>query len=896
MEATELMKRKADQRFGMNKRLDSDRSGKDKGRSIRFEVDYRTLFESSNDGIIVLRGHAIIDVNSRVIEMFGCDRDDLLGKGIRDISPEHQHDGVPTVNRIIEHTEKIANGSPLRFSWLYSRPDSSQFLAESTVTLLNPAPNDLVMLALRDITKEQEMAELFENMYRINPLAMILTDAETGVHIDVNEAYSKIFGYSQEETVGKTTLDLGIWIDPAERRRFIELSTQHGQALGFEAQMRNRKGERISILLNSAVLRHGFRRVLFTMAQDVTRLRQAEISFRNVFEQAPFALGITDLYTGVIIDVNKRLVDMLGYPREEMLGRNGAEFDNFPEDIRLGLYDLLVRYGRFDNVETIFISKSGEKLNIVDSASLIPFEGRTVVLNALQDITTQKRAETALRESEEKFSKLFSANPDFISVSDIETGLFYEANEGLKHLLGYNREEMIGKTSLELGMWVYPEERARFVAEIKKKGEIPGFWIKFRGREGNVFDGTISSKTIDFNGKKCMLNVIKDMTEMVKLEEQLRHSQRMEAIGTLAGGVAHDFNNILTGIEGHIELAKMKLGEDNPAAANLDMVMKLSNKAAQLNHNLLAFSRKQALNREIISIREIIRRSEQLLKRLIGADIEFSVDFDDDAAVNADALQIEQVIINMVVNARDAMPKGGKLTIATEIVDVDEYTAQKYQADRTGNYICVTISDTGVGMTRDVMDRIFDPFFTTKGVGKGTGLGLSMAYGNIRQHGGFISVYSEVGVGSQFRIFLPVVHGESERKKIDTDSVARGGTETILIAEDDDVVRNLDRLFLEKGGYTVLDARDGEEAIRIFTENMGNISMVILDVIMPKKTGKDAFDAIKLLNPSIKVLFISGYTDDYIHERAELGRDIELLLKPVPPRLLLQKVRETLDR
>jgi signal transduction histidine kinase/CheY-like chemotaxis protein len=455
---------------------------------------------------------------------------------------------------------------------------------------------------------------------------------------------------------------------------------------------------------------------------------------------------------------------------------------------------------------------------------------------------------------------------------------------------------MIGRTSLELLMWVDPEERARFADEIRRKGDVAGRWIKFRGKKGNIFDCTISSKAIEFGGRKCMLNVVKDMTERVKLEEQLRHSQRMEAVGTLAGGVAHDFNNILTGIDGHIELAKMKLNEEDPAMSHLDTALSLSAKAAQLNHNLLAFSRKQALNREIIGIGRIIRKSEELLKRLIGADIEFRVDLKDDALINADALQIEQVITNMVVNARDAMPKGGKLTVKTEIVEVDEYTARKYQTEKTGSYICITISDTGVGIDKDIVGKIFDPFFTTKGVGKGTGLGLSMAYGNIRQHGGFISVYSEVGVGSQFRICLPVAMGEASAEKPAKKPIADGGSECILIAEDDEVVRDLNRRFLERGGYTVLEACDGEEAVRVFRENSYRIDLVILDVIMPKMNGKDAFDAMRLINPSMKALFISGYTDDYIHERAELGQDVELMLKPVPPRRLLEKVRGTLDR
>jgi PAS domain S-box-containing protein len=873
----------------------TDDSGQ-KPREGQPEVDYRILFESSNDGIFVVRDGVVVDANNRVLDMFGCGRYVFLGKSIAEISPEHQPGGKLSADLLKEATIKVMSGEPERGQWMYLRPDGSQFLAEVTLSLLISSHGDMVIAALRDITKEREMAEMFENLFRINPVSMTLTDFQTGCILDVNESFTDIYGFAPDEAVGKTRLELGIWTSQEDMERYRDQPSFGGRVSGYEVSLRNKRGELILVLVNSVVLKYGERKALLTMSQDISKLRQAEMSLRTIFEEAPHALVVSDLNTGVMINANNRFLEMLGYQRDEIIGKMGKEFDNISDSGRARLMTLINQERRFDNEESFVIRKSGERRIILISACVILFEGRMAVLSAIQDITSQKQAEQALRESEEKYVKLFSANPDFISVSDIETGLYYEANEGLKDLLGYAREELIGKSSLELGMWVDVDERARFVESVKNKGEALNFWIKFRGKDGKVFDATISSKAIDFGEKKCMLNVVKDMTEQVKLEEQLRHSQRMEAIGRLAGGVAHDFNNILTGIVGHVELAISKLGEENPAAGNLDMVMDLANKATQLSHSMLAFSRKQVLNREIVRLSEIIRKSETFLKRLIGEDIEFYVNLKDDATVNVDALQIEQVITNIVLNARDAMLKGGRLTIITDIVDIEEFTALQYQLERTGRYICITISDTGSGMTEEIMEKIFDPFFTTKNPGKGTGLGLSMAYGNIRQHGGFISVFSEVGIGSEFRIFLPVSQGAEAPAKVEREYETTGGKETILIAEDDEVVRDLDELFLEKSGYTVLNAGDGEEAIRIFNDNMEKISMVILDVIMPKKNGKEVFEAIKLVKPSMKFLFISGYTDDYISERSELGHDVELLLKPVAPRILLNKVRETLDR
>jgi PAS domain S-box-containing protein len=854
------------------------------------------LFERSNDGIIILQDRVIVDANSRVLIMFGCDRDDLLGKRIEDISPEYQHDGVRTKDRIIELAEKIKSGEPQRFQWVNLRPDGKQFITEVTLSLLILSQRDMVMVALRDVTKERLKAELFETMYRINPVAMMLTDLQTGLHLDVNDSYAAIFGFTPDEVKGKTSLELGIWVNPDDRECFVTRSGREGQVIAYEVLLRNKRGNILSMLMNSSVLRNGERNILLTMAQDVTRLREAEISLRTVFEESPFALIVTEPKTGVIIDVNNRCLEIMGYEREEVIGKRGRDFDNLADDTRSRLEALLDRDGRVDDEETILVREDGERRTILISTRIIQFEGRLAALNGLRDITIQKQAEQALRESEEKFSKLFSASPDFICLTEIESGLIFEANDSLRHLLGFYQQDLVGRTVFSLGLWVDANERARFVDGMRKNGECLGFSFQCRGRDGNVFPATISSKAIDFAGRKCMISIVRDMTEKVKLEEQLRHSQRMEAIGLLAGSVAHDFNNILTGIMGHVELAISKIGWENPAAANLDIVLDLANQATQLSHSLLAFSRKQAMNREPASINDIIRKSENLLRRLIGANIEFSVDLKEDATVIVDALQIEQVITNMVVNARDAMPNGGKLAIMTDIVYVDEFTARRYELEEAGRYVCLTISDTGIGMTKEVMDQIFDPFFTTKGVGKGTGLGLSVAYGIIKKHAGFISVDSDIGIGSKFRIFLLVASGVVRRREKSKDVEARGGSEVILIAEDDEVVRDLDRCFLEKNGYTVLDARDGEEALRIFTHNTEKIDLVILDVIMPKKNGKEVFDSIRLVKPTMKVLFISGYTDDNIDGSTDLGHGAELLLKPVSPRILLNKVRETLDR
>jgi|WetSurMetagenome_2_1015567.scaffolds.fasta_scaffold00497_2 two-component system, cell cycle sensor histidine kinase and response regulator CckA len=880
----------------MDSPISDSESNQTEERDTSSGITCKLLFESSNDSVFFVRDDKVIEANSHALDMFGCERDDFIGKRLTDLSPAYQSDGSPSADRIIELNKRLASGEPQRFQWRFLRNDGKQFIAEVAFSLLIPGRGNMIMIALRNVTQKKTVMELYESMYRINPIPMILTDLEEGRLIDVNESFVSIFGFTREEAVGKTSLDIGIWKEPGERRRYLDLSAREGQVRDYYVLSCNKKGEQMSLLLNSAVIQYGERKALMIMAQDITMLRQAETSLRTVFEESPSGLIVAELYTGRVIAVNKRYLQMTGYIKDEVLGHNTAEFGDLPKSVLERLVSLLGLHGGFDNQETRFICKNREEITVLISTRIIQFEGRPVALFVYADITSQKQAELAMRESEEKFSKLFSASPDFILVSDIETGLILEANDGLKDLMGSSNEDRVGKTSFDLGLWTDLNERARFVDEVRKKGECFDFLTKFQSRDGNVFDVAISSKAIDFGGRKCMINVVKDMSEMVRLEEQLRHAQKLEAVGRLAEDVANDFSNLLDGLLGNIKLAMSVAGENSQVKNSLDSALDIVNKAIRLSHNLLAFSCRQAMDRETASVRDVILKSEKFLKRLIGADIEFSLSLKDDAIVDVDALQIERVVTNMVVNARDAMPMGGKLTISSERVEVDESIMFHRQGRKPGSFICIMIGDTGLGMTKEVMDRMYDPFFTTKDVGKGSGLGLSTAYGIIRQHGGFLSVYSDIGIGSQFSIFLPVVPGEAMQQEVKKDTASKSNPEVVLIAEEDDIVRSLNKRFLEKSGYIVLEARDGDETLQIFSSNVRKIDLLVLDMIMPKKNGKEIFDAIRVIRPSMKFLFISGYTSEYFNERTELGDGIELMLKPVSPRVLLNKVREILDR
>jgi PAS domain S-box-containing protein len=382
--------------------------------------------------------------------------------------------------------------------------------------------------------------------------------------------------------------------------------------------------------------------------------------------------------------------------------------------------------------------------------------------------------------------------------------------------------------------------------------------------------------------------------EKANLEAQLLQAQKMEAIGQLAGGVAHDFNNILTTIIGYGDLLRMKMEKDSPLRVYVDQILSSSQRAAQVTHSLLAFSRKQVIELKPYRVNTIIRGIERLLTRLLTEDIELGLTLPEiDLTILADITQIEQVLINLATNARDAMPRGGRLAVSVEHIEMNEIFVKAHGYGEPGYYACICVSDTGNGMNEEVLQKIFNPFFTTKEVGKGTGLGLSIVYGIIKQHNGYIGVTSERGKGTTFCVYLPIVKARVERPK-QPPLFVRGGNETLLIAEDDVEVRTLIKDVLENAGYNVIEAKDGEEAVSRFSENKETINLLISDVVMPKKNGKEVYLAVKKIKP-MKVLFISGHTADVVIDKGVYGKTFNYISKPVSPSDLLKKVREVLE-
>jgi PAS domain S-box-containing protein len=509
------------------------------------------------------------------------------------------------------------------------------------------------------------------------------------------------------------------------------------------------------------------------------------------------------------------------------------------------------------------------------------------------EIAERKRAE-------ERFRMLVETAPTGIIIAD-KKGRILEANAHTLQMFGYERKELIGQpveTLLSDALRpAHEKHRSSYNANPHARPMGVGVDLFARRKEGTEFPVEISLGPLVTQGETLVSAAIVDITARKKLEAQLRLSQRMEAIGRLAGGVAHDFNNLVTVILGCCDVLSTELPPDHPSSRKVEMVRKAGASAADLTRQLLAFGRKQILQPKIIEPKEIVNGVTSMLGRLIGADIKLAVLVDPKTGcINADPGQVEQILVNLAANARDAMPDGGRLTIELCNVELDDDYQKQHQPAIPGPYVMISVTDTGCGMDRKTQAQIFDPFFTTKEFGKGTGLGLATVYGIVKQSGGYIWVYSELGKGSVFKVYLPRVEREAPRNVHgDPDGAPQRGTETILIAEDSESLREMAREYLESIGYTVIEAGCGTEALQRANEFLGAIHLLLTDVVMPEMNGRELAGQIVQKRPGIKILFTSGYTDDAIVRHGVLEPGIAFIQKPYRPRAIARKIREVLD-
>jgi hypothetical protein len=502
-------------------------------------------------------------------------------------------------------------------------------------------------------------------------------------------------------------------------------------------------------------------------------------------------------------------------------------------------------------------------------------------------------AKTLLGNQDKRFRLLFQEHPQPMWLFDAGSRKILEANDAAAKLYGYSTDELRDMPMDELQT---AGDLDRFLAERSEDRKItPEIW-RHSTKPGRAIDVEIAIHDIDYGGRTIKLAVIMDVTGRRELEEQLRQAQKMEAVGMLAGGVAHDFNNLLTIINGYSQLMLNNLPKSDPNRHAAEQIMKAGDRAAGLTNQLLAFSRRQVMQPKVLDLNHLVSGLSAMLRRLIGEDVDLRLILRDEVGrVNADPGQIEQVLMNLVVNGRDAMPQGGALTVETANVTLDEHYAARHVTVKPGPYVMLAVSDTGFGMDEATKTRLFEPFFTTKAPGKGTGLGLSTVFGIIKQSGGSVEVYSEAGKGTSIKVYLPRIDQAVRLEREGRRRQVTRGSETILLVEDDEMVRTLVRETLERDGYKVLDSADPVEAQRVSENYRGKIQLLITDVVMPKLSGRELARVISARRPEMKVLYMSGYTDSAIVNSGILQKEVSFLQKPFTPAALSGKVRDVIE-
>jgi PAS domain S-box-containing protein len=510
------------------------------------------------------------------------------------------------------------------------------------------------------------------------------------------------------------------------------------------------------------------------------------------------------------------------------------------------------------------------------------------------EIDQRRVAEAALKRSEEKFARAFLLNPAAIAIEDFERRLYLDVNDAFLELTGYSRDEVVGKNWDELAIWADPSSRAEAVDRLRTLGSLRDWEFRFRRKNGALGTGLLSAELIDIDGRSCAITAKMDITERLQLQNQLRQAQKLESIGRLAGGVAHDFNNLLTVISGYAEM--LHHGETSNAQA-IQEILIAAERASGLTRQLLAFSRRQMLQPQILNLSSSVQNITGMLGRLLGEDSAVVTNLEPNPwHVSADPGQIDLIIMNLAVNARDAMEAGGTITIRTHNVHLDDVYASSHIGVEAGDYVALSVSDTGTGMSEETRARLFEPFFTTKEVGRGTGLGLSTVYGIVKQSGGNIWVYSELGKGTTFTIYLPRFTGEAlPQPFVHRTAQKATGDGTILIVEDDPTLRQLIADMLSHSGYRTLIAVDGHDALRICSDPDVKLDLIISDLVMPGLDGREIGRRALKLRPTVRILHMSGYSEHAVlrHDIFEPGASF--IQKPFTAAGLASKVHELLD-
>ena len=874
----------------------------------RFEMANRATFDAIWD--LNLRTHTVWR-NENFQTLFGYRTEELeptMESWVHCIHPEDVERVEAGIFKAIDSGQKFWSDQ-----YRFRRKDGAYAIVEDRGLIeRDPAGKPVRMIgAMQDITERRHREETLresEERYRDlveNSQDLICTHDLEGKLLSLNEAAAKQMGYDRESLLNRNLRD---FLEPAVRHLFagyLSEIKETGRSQGI-LRVLNAAGE-IRIWEYQNTLRtDGLAAPLVRgMAHDITErqraeeaLRKSEAKYRRLYDSLMDAFVSVDM-TGRITEFNQAYASLLGYPAEELHRLTYEEltpvrWHSLERDL---VENQILTRGYSDIYEKEYRRKDGFEFPVEMRTFLIrDSNGRAEGMWAIvRDISERKGVEAALRKTEEKYSKAFRASPDWVVITTLDEGVFIEVNNAFERLSGFGREEVLGRTAAAIGIWDQPEERDRLTDLLQREGSVYNMEVRFRQRSGAVGTFLLSADVIELEGLACMLTVARDMTELRSLEGQLRQAQKMEAVGRLAGGVAHDFNNMLGVILGYTDLALKRLNAQEPLYHDLQEVHQAARRSADLTRQLLAFSRKQIVIPRVVNLNEAVTQQQKMLGRLIGEDIALKfIPGQDLWNIRLDPSQVDQVLANLAVNARDAIAGVGTVTIETANVTLDERYTRRYPYSTPGDHVRLVVSDSGSGMEPETLERIFEPFFTTKGEGQGTGLGLSTVYGIVKQNGGSIQAYSEPGLGTTFKIYFPRFLGEAVPVQ-DAKVTPLSGSETVLIVEDESMILLLAKRVLEHYGYKTVGADSPGEALLLLEKHQGPLHLLLTDVIMPNMTGPELKGRVEALHPGIKTLFMSGYPSEVIAQRGLLEEGLDFIQKPFSVQDLARTVRRVLD-
>ncbi len=876
-----------------------------------WDTRYRLLVEAVQDYAIILLDPAgiVVSWNAGAERIKGYKADQIVGKhfSILYTAEDKEHD-KPGKDLVIAATQGRCADEGWRL-----RKDGSKFLANVTITAMRDEARVLTGFAM--ITRDLSERKQLEDARRLSDLRHMLEAIPTGAYICDANGLITYFNQSAVQVWGRRPR----LNDQADRycgshklltrdgspvphdQGWMALTLQDKKAYpGKEIVIERPDGSRLPVLAYTQPFldEQGQLTGAMNVLVDMTERKKSEVLLAMMDQVQDGIIGISD--RGIIESFNAAAERDFGYKESEVMGQNLKIL--MPEPYYSKYDGSLSQYLRTGEAKVIGIGKravgrrkDGSTFPIDLSVSEFFLEGQRRFTGIVRDLTAQQQAE----EHRARLIAVLEATPDFVGICGADLHPLFINRAGRK-MVGVGEDEDVTRAHVRD---YYSDEVGRFILSnvipiAIQKGVWVGVAAVLTRNQIQIPVSMVALAHKDSAGEvKFLSTIMRDLTDIKKLEEQVRQAQKIEAVGQLAGGIAHDFNNLLTIISGYSEILLAMLPTNDPKRSSLKAISEAGERAAGLTRQLLAFSRRTVLEPQIVDLDTIVRDAEKMLRRMIGEDVLLTTIFDPNLRqVKVDPDQMGQVLMNLAINARDAMPQGGKLTIQVQNAELDEAFLSTHTGVPAGRYVLLTISDTGTGIPPEIRGRIFEPFFTTKSVGKGTGLGLSVVQGIVVQNNGIISVYSEIGLGTTFKIYFPAVDDKEAALPIGFGlSKAERGSETVLLVEDEDGVREIAMLALQTYGYNVMSAANGQEAIRIVSKHKGGIDILVTDVVMPEISGRQLAEILCPQFPQMKVLYQSGYTDDNVVRHGILASEVAFIQKPYTPMVLLRKLRQVLE-